>query len=65
MTPEKQTEYMKGAGKIIHMIRFYQPEVLNSVREISRFINAGENGDNKKAMHRVIEYLVETPTNGI
>ena len=33
----KHSEYRKGVGKLIHLSKYTRPEILNAVRELSRF----------------------------
>ena len=64
MSEEKQATYSKGVGKLLHMMRWSRPEILNSVRELSRYMTKG-NKKNLKSMHRVMQYCVETPKRGL
>jgi hypothetical protein len=35
---ELQTKYRLGIGKLLHMMKWTQPEILNAVRELSQFM---------------------------
>ena len=64
MDQEKQGTYSKGVGKLLHMMRWSRPEILNSVSELSRYMTGG-NEKHLKCMHRVVQYCVETPKRGL
>ena len=53
----QQSNYWKGTGRLLHMMRWSRPEVLNSVREISRHLKDGTKKQYKQ-MIRVIKYCV-------
>jgi hypothetical protein len=36
LSPEKQKMFRSGTGKLLHMMQWLRPEILNSVRELSR-----------------------------
>jgi hypothetical protein len=61
---ELQSQYRKGVGKMLHMMRWSRPEVLNAVRELSRFMKVAS-GAHYKAMIRVMKYCVSTPERGL
>jgi hypothetical protein len=35
--PFAQQAYRKGVGKLLHVTRWTRPDIMNSVRELSRF----------------------------
>ena len=37
-----QSTYRSGIGKLLHMMRWTRPEIMNSVRELSRFVGKDE-----------------------
>jgi hypothetical protein len=61
---EKQSKYRSGVGKLLHMMKWTRPEILNSVRELSRFMS-GATLAHMKAMYRVMKYCVGTPNRGL
>jgi hypothetical protein len=61
---EEQTVYRSGVGKLLHMMKWSRPEILNSVREVSRFMS-GANGAHMAAMFRVMKYCLATPNRGL
>jgi hypothetical protein len=60
----EQSTYRSGTGKLLHMMKWTRPEILNAVRELSRFM-AGATRAHMKAMYRVMNYCVATPNRGI
>ena len=60
---QRQREYRSGVGKLLYMKKS-RPEILNAVRDLSRFLGrAGE--AHMKAMHRVMRYCLSTPNRGL
>ena len=57
-----QTYFRKGVGKLLHLMRWSRPEVMNPVQELSRQMT--NPGNHFKAMHRVMKYCVLNPERG-
>ena len=55
--------YRKGVGKLSHMARWTRPEILNRVRELSRFLHAPTQ-THVNRMYRVMDYVVATALRG-
>ena len=55
--------YRKGVGKLSHMARWTRPEILNRVRELSRFLHAPTQTHINR-MYRVMDYVVATALRG-
>ena len=53
----QQSDYRKGTGILLHMMRWSRPEVLNAVRELSRHLKDGTK-KHYKQMIRVMKYCV-------
>jgi hypothetical protein len=62
-SPEKQTKYRSGIGKLLHMMRWSRPEIWNAVRDGSRHMS-NNNKDHNKSMGKVMKYCVDTPKRG-
>ena len=60
---EQQTKYRSGVGKLLHMMRWSRPEILNAVRELSRYMS-GATPAHMKAMLRLMKYCTGTPERG-
>jgi hypothetical protein len=57
-------KYRSGVGKLLHMMRWSRPEILNAVRELSRYMS-GASLAHVKAMHRTMKYCVGKPERGL
>ena len=64
VSQKEQSSYRTGVGKLLQMMKWWRPEILNSVRELSRFVS-GPNEAHVKAMKRVMKYCVATPNRGL
>jgi len=60
----EQRIYRSGVGKMLHMCKYSRPEIINSVRELSRFMDGAVLAQ-KKAMYQVMRYLTNTPGRGL
>jgi hypothetical protein len=64
ITNEEQTTYRSGVGKLLHMMKWTRPDILNAVRELSRFMT-GATIAHMKEMYREMKYCVGTPNRGL
>jgi hypothetical protein len=64
MPMERQKKYRSGTGKLLHMMRWTRPEILNAVRECSKFMS-GAMEVHMAAMKRVMRYVVTTAARGL
>eukprot|EP00957_Ditylum_brightwellii_P003673 278508-Ditylum_brightwellii.AAC.1 len=65
MSASGKNYYWKGTGKLLQMMKWSCPEVLNSVRELSRFMSGnGAVPARTVAMHRAMYFCVSTPERG-
>ena len=63
--PEKlQNQYRSGVGKLLHMMRWSRPELLNSVRECSKAMKTSAYA-HLKMMYQIMNYCVTTPNRGL
>ena len=63
VSPENQTKFRSGVGKMLHLMRWSRPNIWNSVRELSRrMVNC--NQDHMKAILRVMKYCVNARNKG-
>ena len=60
----KQATYRTGVGKLLYLMRWSRPEILNSVRELSKNMKTASKA-HLKAMYRVMSYCVATPKRGL
>src|SRR5687767_14171305 len=59
-----QRKYRSGVGKLLHMMRWSRPDVMNAVRETSKFMQEATGG-HMAAMLRVMKYCVGTAKEGL
>jgi hypothetical protein len=64
MNKEMQMKYRSGTGKLLHLMKWSRPDILNSVRELSRFMT-GATAYHLKAMNRVMQYCLGTKQKGL
>ena len=64
LSPEKQTKYCSGVGKLLYLTKWSQPEIVNSVRELTRFMTQAYLA-NYKAMEQVMQHVLSTPNCGV
>mmetsp|Transcript_25862 Transcript_25862/g.36811 ORF Transcript_25862/g.36811 Transcript_25862/m.36811 type:complete len:102 (+) Transcript_25862:186-491(+) len=57
-------KYRRAVEKLLHVMRWSRPEVLNPVRETSKFMKDANEYHNK-AEHRIMKYFVDTPEHGL
>ena len=59
------TKYRSGVGKLIHLMKWSRPEIMNSVRDLSRFMANGASIAHVKAMETAMKYVVGTLDRGL
>jgi hypothetical protein len=64
LSEKRQTIYRSGVGKLLHMMKWSRPELLNPVRELSRFMVGGTE-THELAMYRTMKYCLATPNRGL
>lgn len=61
--PKEHKKYLSGVGKLLYLMRWLQPEIMNLVCELSRHMSC-PNQAHMKAMNRVMQYCVDSPKQG-
>ena len=61
---EQQKTFRSGIGKLLHLTAKSRPEIANSVREISKFMD-GATPAHINAMYRIMRYVIATPQRGL
>jgi len=56
--------YRSGTGKLLHRMMWSKPDVLNPVRNLSRFMKEAS-GAHMAAMYQVMKFCVRTPNRGL
>jgi hypothetical protein len=63
LADKEQVTYRQGVGKLLHLMRWSRPDVLNSVRELTRFAGRASMA-HMKAMYRVMKFCRATKKRG-
>jgi hypothetical protein len=63
LADKEQVIYRQGVGKLLHLMRWSRPDVLNSVRELTRFAGRASMA-HMKAMYRVMKFCRATKKRG-
>jgi hypothetical protein len=61
---EVQSTYRSGVGKLLHMMRWSRPDVLNSIRELLKHMTAAKQA-HLKAMYQAMTYCVHMKDRGL
>jgi len=64
LNEDDQKTYRSGVGKLLHMMKWTRPDILNAVRELSRFMS-GATLAHLSAMKRAMRYCIGTPNRGL
>jgi hypothetical protein len=56
----EQSSFCTGVGKLLHMMRWSRPDILNPVRKLSRHMKVAAPA-HMKAMLQVLKYCASTP----
>jgi hypothetical protein len=59
LSDELQSKYRLGIGKLLHMMKWMRPEILNAVRELSRFM-AHASLPHLEEMYPTMKYCIGT-----
>jgi hypothetical protein len=61
---EEQFRYRSATAVLLHAMQWSRPEVMNAVRDCSRYMQAVRRSHNK-ALNRIMMYCVGTPLHGL
>jgi hypothetical protein len=64
VSAKEQKQFQSGVGKLLHLMRWSRPDILNAVRELSRFMKEAAPA-HMKAMYRAMQYCVAMPEQGL
>jgi hypothetical protein len=64
LSPVEQTKYRSGVGKLLHLAKWSRVDILNRVRELSKYMTKPRES-HFKAMLRVMKYVANTPERGL
>ena len=64
VTETTVSKYFSIVGKLLHLMKWSRPEIMNCVRKLSRFMSSAL-GSHVQAMYRAMKYCVGTPNRGL
>ena len=59
LTGEEQKIHQLGVGSLFYLLKHSRPDLLNSVRELSKVMD-GANKSHMKMLKRVIKFVIDT-----
>ena len=65
LTEEEKKIYRSGVGKLLFLMRYSRPDILNAVRELSKWMSDGATIDHMKVMKQTMNYVVHTKERGL
>jgi len=65
LSPEDEKIYRSGMGKLLFLMRYSRPDILNVVRELSKLMTEGSTVHHKKILQQTINYLLHTKKRGL
>jgi hypothetical protein len=57
----EQSKYSLGVGNLLYLMKWSHPEIMNSTRDLSQFMQQAAKAY-MKVIYRVMRYCIETPT---
>jgi hypothetical protein len=64
ISPEKQKQFRMGVGMLLYLVKYFRPDISNSVRELSKVADGATEG-HFKAHLRTIKYVLGTEDHGL
>ena len=65
MTEEEKKIYQSGVGKLLFLMRYSRPDILNAVRELSKFMSDGATINHRDMMRQTMNYVIHTKNRGL
>jgi hypothetical protein len=62
-SPEMQTKFRSGIGKMMHLMRWSRPEIKKCIQAMTKYMGRASL-KHVKAMYRAMQYLINTPERG-
>ena len=59
LNPAEQTKYRSGVGKLLHVMRWSRPDILNAVRDLWKYMKQASKR-HMQALHCVMRYCIKT-----
>ena len=64
VSPELQSRFRMGVGKLLYLVKHTRPDIANAVRELSKMLDCTNEGAIKE-LRRVIKYVLDTSNDGL
>jgi len=65
LSDEEKKVYRSGVGKLLFLMRYSRPDILNAVRELSKWMSDGATIDHMKVMRQTMNYVIHTKNRGL
>ena len=65
LAEKKKTMPRSGVGKLLFLMRYSRPDILNAVMELSKHMADGATLDHRKLMRQKINYVIHTNNRGL
>ena len=65
LSEEEKKVYRSGVGKLLFLMRYSRPDILNAVRELSKFMSDGATIDHRNMMRQTMNYVIHTKNRGL
>ena len=65
LTTAEEKTHRSGVGKLLFLMRHSLPDMLNVVRELSRWMTDGSTVHHMKIMQQIINYILHTKNRGL
>ena len=65
LTEEEKKIYQSGVGKLLFLMRYSRPDILNAVRELSKFMSDGATINHRDMMRQTMNYVIHTKNRGL
>jgi len=65
LNEDEKKVYRSGVGKLLFLMRYSRPDILNAVRELSRWMSDGATTNHMKIMLQTMNYVLHTRNRGL
>ena len=65
LSEEEKKVYRLGVGKLLFLMRYSRPDILNIVHELSKWISNGDTIDHMKVMKQTMNNVLHTQERGL
>jgi len=65
LNEDEKKVFRSGVGKLLFLMRYSRPDILNAVRELSKWMSDGATVNHQKVMHQTMNYILHTRNRGL